>query len=95
MGWCNISRFEEKGKEKTPGIIRLKVHDDGDADVVQATACSRRTKAAQRLKWKRKRKRERMNHGFGKQRRRQNGLKLKVWFGFDSCVETKMLRVVK
>lgn len=48
----------------------LKVHDDVDGDVVQATACSRRTKAAQRVKrtrrkMKRKRKRNRKRMGMG------------------------------
>lgn len=32
--WCNVSRFQEKGKEANNGMERLKVHDDGDDDVV-------------------------------------------------------------
>lgn len=57
-----IARGRKREKNEIDGS---KVHNGGEKDVVQVTACSRRTRAAQRMKRTRKMKRLRLGMGMG------------------------------
>ena len=57
-------RIARRKREKNE-IDGSKVHNGGEKDVVQVTACSRRTRAAQRMKRTRKMKMKRLRLGMG------------------------------